>query len=99
MEILTGILVLVWAIALLILYHTVFEVYYFNASVGLLKELIGAFILGIIMTALTLYFWWLTAIIVILVGLANMGKTGNKMHLIISIVIAVIIAILGIVVV
>ncbi len=50
------------------------------------------------MTCLTFYLWWLTAIIVILVGIINMSKTRNKMHIIIAVVIAIVVAILGLMV-
>ncbi|MBQ7148983.1 MAG: hypothetical protein IJR96_09560 [Pseudobutyrivibrio sp.] len=86
---------LVWVVALEYLYHKVFTVYYFSLGQGLQKELVGAFFLGIIMTGLTFYLWWLTAIIIVAVGIANMSKTGNKSHIIIAIVLAIVVAILG----
>ena len=36
-----------WTIALLILYHKVFTVYYFSLGNGLMKEIVTAFFLGI----------------------------------------------------
>ena len=87
---------LAWVIALLYLYHKVFTVYYFSLGNGLLKELISAGIIGIFMTALTLYLWWVTDIIVILFGIANMSKTGSKSHIIAAIIVSIVIAVLGI---
>lgn len=85
-----------WMIALLVLYHKVFQVYYFDLGHGLLKELGVSFILGLIMTALTFYLWWLTAIVIIIVGLAFKKKVANNAPLIIAVVLAVIVAFMGI---
>lgn len=85
-----------WMIALLVFYHKIFEVYYFNLGHGLWKELCVSFFLGLLMTALTFYLWWLTAIIIVIAGLAFKKKVSSNAPLIISIVIAVIVAILGI---
>ena len=84
-----------WTIALLIVYHKIFEVYYFSLGNGLFKELITAGFIGLIMTALTFYLWWLTAIIIILIGVAAVGKTNSKAPLIIAVVVAIIISIIG----
>lgn len=86
----------IWIIALLVLYHKVFTVYYFSLSYGLLKELLVATIVGTILTAITFYLWWVTAIIIILVGLAVMGKTNSKVPLVIAVILAIIVSIIGI---
>ena len=91
-----GIVWIVWVVALLYLYHKVFTVYYFSLGNGIMKELVTAAFLGIIMTALTFYLWWLTAIIILGFGFANMQKSGNKTFMIIAVVAAIIVAILGI---
>ncbi len=96
MDSLFGIVWIIWTIALLILYHKWFEVYYFSLGNGLLKELVTAAFLGIIMTGLTFYLWWLTAIIIIIIGLSLMGKTNSKTPLIIAIILAIVISIMGI---
>jgi hypothetical protein len=96
MDILVGIVLLFWVIALLVFYHKVFTVYYFSLSKGLMQELITAAILGAIMTGLTFLFWWLTAIIIIIVGLVNMSKSGNKAHIVVAIILAIVIAVIGI---
>lgn len=85
-----------WMIALLVLYHKVFEVYYFDLGHGLLKELGVSFILGLIMTALTFYLWWLTAIIIIITGLSLKKKVANNAPLIIAIILAIIVTFMGI---
>lgn len=85
-----------WMIALLVLYHKVFEVYYFDLGHGLLKELGVSFILGLIMTTLTFYLWWLTAIIIIIIGLSLKKKIANNAPLIIAIVLAIIVMFMGI---
>ena len=85
-----------WMIALLAFYHKIFTVYYFDLGHGLLKELGASFILGLIMTTLTFYFWWLTAIIIIIAGLSFKKKLSSNTPLIIAVVLAVIVALLGI---
>ena len=96
MDSLYGIVWIIWTIVLLILYHKVFEVYYFSLGKGLMRELVGAAFLGIIMMGLTFYLWWLTAIIVILIGIIVMGKTNSKAPIVIAIILAIIISIMGI---
>lgn len=91
-----GIVLLIWIVALLVLYHKVFEVYYFSLSYGLMKELIVAVFIGMIMTVLTFYLWWITAIIILIVGFANMSKSGNKAHIIVAVILAIVISIIGI---
>lgn len=61
-----------------------------------MKELVTAAFLGIIMTAFTFYLWWLTAIIILGFGFANMKKSGNKTFMIVAVVAAIVVAILGI---
>jgi hypothetical protein len=94
MDSVLGILWLIWTIVFFVLYHTVFVVYYFDLGRGVLKELIGSAIIGAIMAALTLYLWWVTAIIVILVGVGNTAKSGSKAHIVIAIVFAIAIAVI-----
>ncbi len=91
-----GIIWLGWTIALLILYHKVFAVYYFDLANGLLKEIIGAALLGVIMTAVTLMYWYISAIIIIIIGLAISNKVRSKVPLIIAIICAIIVAVVGI---
>ena len=90
------IVLIAWMIALLVLYHKIFEVYYFDLGHGLLKELGVSFFLGLIMTTLTFYLWWLTAIIIIIAGFSLKKKVANNAPLIIAIVLAIIVAFMGI---
>lgn len=89
------ILWIVWIILTLIAYHTIFEVYYFSLSHGLIKELFWAGFIGLLMTGLTLYFWYVAAVIILLIGLSTMSKTHNKVPLIIAIIAIIFIAIIG----
>lgn len=85
-----------WFVALLVLYHKIFTVYYFSLSHGLMKELVTSAFLGLIMTAITLYLWYVSAIIILVIGLSVMRKTHNKLALIVAVVLAIVIAIVGI---
>ncbi len=83
-----------------VLYHKIFTVYYFSVTRGLMKELGTALIVGLMLTAITLYFWWLTAIIIVLAGYSVAGKVGDadkkKKSITAFIIVAVIVAIVGI---
>lgn len=99
----SGIVVVLWivfSIGVWITYHKIFTVYYFNLSQGLMKELILSAFLGGILTALTLYFWWVTAIILLLVGVGGSGKTenpsGKKAIMVVFAIAAIVVAIVGI---
>lgn len=91
---------LVFSIGVWIVYHKIFTVYYFNLSQGLMKELILSAFLGALLTALTLYFWWLTVIILLLAGVGASGKTenpsGKKAIIAVFVVAAIMVAIVGI---
>ena len=90
-----GILWIGWTIALLVLYHKVFSVYYFNLSRGLMKEIIGACFFGAIMTGVTLAFWYVSAIIIIIIGLSISSKVKSKAPVIIAIICAIIVSFMG----
>jgi hypothetical protein len=96
MEGILGITWLFWIVALLVFYHKVFTVYYFSLGNAIMKELFVAAFIGGIMALLTLSLWWLTAIIIIVVGLVNMGKSGNKAHIVVAVILAIAISIIGI---
>lgn len=91
---------IVFSIGVWITYHKIFSVYYFSLSQGLMKELLLSAFLGMILTGLTLTFWWLTAIILLLVGLGVSGKTenpsGKKAIMVVFAIAAVVVAIVGI---
>lgn len=86
---------IIWTVVLLVFFHKIFTVYYFNLGRGLLKELLMAAILGMVMTGLTLYFCQLTVIILILFGIVMAKKTSNSLVFIGCIILAVIIAVMG----
>ncbi len=96
----TMVLWIVFTIGVWIVYHKIFTVYYFNLSQGLIKELILSAFAGIVLTGLTLYFWWITAIILLLVGLGASGKTenpsGKKAIITVFVIAAIAVAIVGI---
>jgi len=85
-----------WIVAILVFYHKIFTVYYFNLGQGILKELVGAFILGAIMSAITFRFWWFTDIIIIWLGSVYAKKTSQNALLIGAVILAVIISMTGI---
>lgn len=85
-----------WSIALLVFYHKVFAVYYFNICKGILQELLTAGFLGMLLAYATIKFWWIAAIVLILAGLAASGKADSKAPLVLAVVLAVIISVVGI---
>ena len=87
---------IIWIVALLVLYHKIFVVYYFNLGHGIKQELITAGIIGLIMTGLTFYLWWLTAIAIIICGIVLKNKVSSNIPLIAAIILAIIVAIMGI---
>ena len=87
---------LFWIIILLVVYHKIFTVYYFNLGQGLTKEIVGACLAGVVLTALTLYLWYISAIIIILFGIMGMSKLNSKVPLVIAIIVAIVISFLGI---
>lgn len=98
-----GTLFVLWAfftIFALVIYHKIFAVYYFNLSRGIMSELFGAVCVGGLLAALSIYLWWLTAIIIVVVGLVTAGKVTDssmkKVIMIVFVVIAIIISIVGI---
>lgn len=56
-------LFLFWMAAVLMLYHKVFTVFYFDLGKGLMKEIVGAFFLACGLTYLTAKIWWVILII------------------------------------
>lgn len=95
------ILVVFYTVAALVIYHKVFTVYYFGSFTNnLFKELFGAFLVGALLAGVTLYLWWLAALIIILAGVAFAGKTENpqakKIILGAFVVMAIIVVIVGI---
>lgn len=90
---------IVYAILGLVLYHKIFTVYYGNLFNGLLGELVSAAFFGFIMSFLTLHFWKIAIIILLIVGLilAAKAQEGSKKAIIIVVfvIISILIGILG----
>ncbi|MBO5284049.1 MAG: hypothetical protein J6B43_13160 [Lachnospiraceae bacterium] len=91
---------IVFSIGVLVLYHKIFTVYYFSLSQGLMKELMVAGMVGFGLTLITLYLWWLAALVILLTGLVAAGKTenpsGKKAIIFAFAVAAIVVAIVGI---
>ena len=89
-----------YVIAILVMYHKVFDVVYFDLGRGLMKELVIAAFGGMILAAITVKFWVLSAIIIIITGLVCRGKfddpAAKNTVLVIAIIIAIVISSLGI---
>ena len=94
------ILVIVYSIAVFVIYHKIFDVYYFNLTSGIGKELFGSFIAGLILTALTLSMWYITAIILVITGLVISQKisnpNGKKACIAAFVIFAIVVTIVGI---
>lgn len=54
-----------WIVILITLYHKIFNVVYFSLMDGLLKELFVSALIGSVLTALTVQFWWVVLILVV----------------------------------
>lgn len=84
----------------LVIYHSIFDIWYFNFGKQLIGEIFGAFLFGAIMTGITLKFWGLALVIIILIGFIMAAKvnnpTGKKIVIGIFVVVAIITAITGI---
>lgn len=99
----TNILFGIWifyVIAILVVYHKFFDVVYFDFFRGGMKELIFAAFGGMILAAITVKFWVLSAIIIIIIGLVCRGKfddpAAKNTVLVIAVIIAIVISSLGI---
>jgi len=99
-EMIMFVLFLIFTIGAWITYHKIFTVYYFDFSQGLLKELIISVVIGLLLTGLSLKFWYASVIIILLVGIGFSSKTGSpsmkKMIMGIAAVVAVIVSVVGI---
>lgn len=92
--------VVLYMILGLVIYHSIFEIWYFNLGKALLGELFGAFVFALLMTGLTLKFWGIALVIIILLGLALAAKVnspvGKKIVVGVFVIVAIITAITGI---
>ncbi len=96
MEIGGAILIGMWigyAILGLWIYHKVFTVYYASASNGLMKELVYAAFFGFIMTFVTLHFWKISIVVLLILGLILTTKVEDKSKKITIIAVFIVISI------
>lgn len=83
-----GFIWIIWVIVLLVAYHKVFRVLYFDLGQALWKEFLTAGFIAIFMTAITIYLWWLTAIIIIVGGIILKNKVSSNLPLIVAVALA-----------
>ena len=87
---------ILWFIAIEVLYHTVFTVYYFNLGKGCLSEVVASFVIAFILTCLTYMYWYVVVIVLILIGLVASNKSKNIGPLVVCIIISIIFSLLAI---
>lgn len=64
-----------YAIACFIIYHKIFKVYYFGSiSQGIFREIIICFLAAIVLTGITIWFWYVSAIVLIIATLKLRNK-------------------------
>lgn len=90
------ILFLIFTIVSFVIYHKIFNMVIYFGKGGILREVIGCFLSGIILTTITLYFWKIVLVIIILVALVGIAKYKD---LTIRVLIGVLAVFLGIVIV
>lgn len=61
---LVGIIWLIISIFCWVFYHKMFRVFYFDLLNGIINEFIGSFIVGAILTALLIHFWYVAVCII-----------------------------------
>lgn len=67
-----GVIIVLWivyAIALFVMYHKVFDVIYFSVAHGIIKEIFFCGLLGFLLTMLTIKHWKIAVAIVIIAGI------------------------------
>ncbi len=68
------ILWIIFSVAIFVLYHKVFDVVYLDLSQGLMREIIIVAFAGAILTGVTVTFWWLSDIIIVMAAVLLRGK-------------------------
>lgn len=88
-----------YVIAILILYHKMFDVVYLDFFRGVMKELVFAAIGGMILAGITVKYWYVSAVIIIIVGLVCRAKVDDPDAktgvMVVVIIIAIVISVLG----
>lgn len=90
MSAIVSMLAIFWTVVVLILYHKLFDVVYFNLINGIVKELVVSFIIAMVITFITIKLWWVTAIILVIAGILLSKKTLSKVPLVITIILAIV---------
>lgn len=90
MSAIVSMLAIFWTVVVLILYHKLFDVVYFNLINGIVKELVVSFIIAVVITSITIKLWWVTAIILVIAGILLSKKTLSKVPLVITIILAIV---------
>lgn len=90
MSAIVSMLAIFWTVVVLILYHKLFDVVYFNLINGIVKELVVSFIIAMVITSITIKLWWVTAIILVIAGILLSKKTLSKVPLVITIILAIV---------
>ncbi|MBQ7343597.1 MAG: hypothetical protein IJW53_02395 [Clostridia bacterium] len=76
MEVILAVLWVVCSVALWWLYHKLFDVVYFSLADGLFKEIIVCGLLGGILAACLVYFWYITIPLVIIIAIIVKKRRG-----------------------
>ena len=82
-------LCVVYFIGGFVLYHSIFDVLYLDFKNGFMKECIGYFMFSLIMTGITMKFWYISAIVIALGGAGFVNKAKTQSRKKIAIVISV----------
>ena len=90
MSAIVAMLAIFWTVVVLILYHKLFDVVYFNLINGIVRELVVSFIIAMVITFITIKLWWVTAIILVIAGILLSKKTLSKVPLVITIILAIV---------
>ena len=67
LEIVIGILWLICSVAVFVIYHTIFDVVYFDLGNGCLKEIVISAIVGAILAGAIYLYWYIAIPLIILV--------------------------------
>ena len=73
-----GLLVLIYFVLGLVAYHAIFDIWYFNFKKAIINEIIGAFIFAVLMTGITLKFWVVSVVVLLIVGGCLSAKCPTK---------------------
>lgn len=88
-----------YSVLFLVIYHKIFSVMYFNLLNGIYREFIVAVLTGAIMTGITLWFWQIAVVVILIIGFVVSNSPGNPLGrapvLVIFIILAVVIGIMG----